>query len=226
MPARLQVAWRIADVRAGMRVLDMGCGRGEMLVQCAEAGATACGVDYSEAALALAHQAIEAAARPGLTLYCCNARALPFREASFDRVLMLDLVEHLHPWELALVFKEVHRVLRASGYLVIHTMPNLWYYHYGYRLYRLFQRLRGSEAPPDPRQRWQYVEHVHVNEQTPLTLKRSLQAVGFRPRVWLYDYHSYQSESPLVRLVFRATTGLPVLKLIFCNDIFAVARKQ
>jgi len=222
----LQVAWRIADVRAGMSVLDIGCGRGEMLWQCAQRGAMACGIDYSAAALALAQQTIEATAKPGLTVYLSDAKALPFGEAFFDRVLMLDLVEHLHPWELDLVFKEVHRVLKATGYLVIHTMPNLWYYRYGYRFYRLFQGLRGIKAPANPRQRWQYVGHVHVNEQTPVALKRSLQAAGFRPRVWLYDYHPYQAESALVRLAFKALTGLPVLKLIFCNDIFAVARKQ
>ena len=103
---------------------------------------------------------------------------------------MLDVVEHLHPHELARVLDEVHRVLRPGGQLIAHTMPNLWYYRWGYPLYRVVQRLRGQHLPTNPRERWSYSE-VHVNEQTPLSLYRVLRQSNFATRFWLRSTQTY-----------------------------------
>ncbi|MBE9472464.1 MAG: methyltransferase domain-containing protein, partial [Chloroflexi bacterium] len=47
---RLSQAFEVAEVAPGMRVLDVGCGRGEILRHCARLGAQACGVDYAPVA--------------------------------------------------------------------------------------------------------------------------------------------------------------------------------
>ncbi len=62
--------------------------------------------------------------------------------------------------------------------MIIHTMPNTWYYKIGYPLFRFVQRLRGKHLPADPRERWGYRE-VHVNEQNLILLSRELQ-------IWIY----------------------------------------
>src|SRR5260370_37142830 len=44
---RLNAAFALAAVAPGMKVLDVGCGRGEILRHCARLGADAYGVDYA-----------------------------------------------------------------------------------------------------------------------------------------------------------------------------------
>ncbi len=91
---------RAARLGKGERILDVGCGRGEMVVQSMLLGATAIGIDYSESAVAIAREAIYCASRsPGLegkALVCrADAQYLPVSSESFDKVLMIDVFEHL-----------------------------------------------------------------------------------------------------------------------------------
>ena len=59
---RLRQAFAVASVEPGMRVLDVGCGRGEILRHCAQLGADACGVDYAEVAVNLSQETIRSSA--------------------------------------------------------------------------------------------------------------------------------------------------------------------
>src|SRR3990172_7589127 len=58
---RLSAAFEVAAVTPGMRVLDVGCGRGEIVRHCAELGADAYGIDYAPVALDLARRTFAAA---------------------------------------------------------------------------------------------------------------------------------------------------------------------
>ena len=53
---RLDQAFAAADVMPGMRILDIGCGRGEILRRCAQFGAAPFGVDYAWTAVQLSHK--------------------------------------------------------------------------------------------------------------------------------------------------------------------------
>ena len=224
LSSRLQAALSFAGELAGRRVLDVGCGRGEVVLHCLRQGAEACGVDYSADALQLARQA---AGNQSGHWQRADARYLPFRDGTFDLVLMLDIVEHLHPAELSLALADVRRVLKPGGALLVHTMPNLWYYQAGYPLFRWVQRLRGKNLPRDPRARWQYVSTVHVNEQTPLTLRRALREAGFAARVWLQPTQTYSTESnALMRWAMRFLATAYPFRWVFCDDIFALASKS
>jgi ubiquinone/menaquinone biosynthesis C-methylase UbiE len=232
LPPRLQAIWNYLDIRPGLRILDVGCGRGEILVHCGLQNAHSVGIDYSLAALELARASIGEIFKtagnncfrtPRLILG--NAQRLPFSDNTFDRVVMSDIVEHLYQNELEFALMEAHRVLVPGGMLLVHTMPNLWYYRYGYPLFRSVQRLRGVRLPADPRERYRFRE-VHVNEQSPRTLGNTLSRMGFsRWRVWLYDYRDYASYPPLISFAMRLLTRLPGVKQIFCDDIFAIACK-
>lgn len=228
LPLRLRVPFDVARVQAGQRVLDVGCGRGEIALHCAQRGALVWGVDYAPAALALVKEALQRAApevRERIELIQADARLLPFLDESVDVAFMLDVVEHLNPDELDQALHEVRRVLRPGRPLVVHTMPNLWYYAGGYRLYRLVQRVRGITLPNDPRDRWPFKD-VHVNEQTPLSLWRTLRRHGFTTRVWLQNTQLYTYEqNRLIRFIMTFLVQFPIINLVFCNDIFAIAYK-
>jgi len=226
VPERLRIPLVLAKIEPGMYVLDVGCGRGEILIHTARCGARVFGFDYATASLEVAASTIFERPVANLLLHVGNAKWLPYPDNCFDRVFMLDVVEHLYPAELHQALIEVRRVLRAQGRLIVHTMPNTWYYRFGYPLFRLVQQLRGQALPPDPRDRWGY-KQVHVNEQNLLLLRRELQAAGLKATVWLDPIQSYDEEpNRFVRSIMCALATLYPFRFVFCNDLFAIATKQ
>jgi len=227
LPPRLRIPLEMGTLEPGMRVLDIGCGRGELLLHTARAGALSYGVDYAQDAVTIAREVVsrtDEVTRSRIRgVQRADACRLPYATGSFDRVFLLDVVEHLYPAELQETLCEAYRVLRPGGVAVVHTMPNLWYYRCGYPGYRLVQRLRGVHLPADPRKRWAY-GHVHVNEQTPLSLRSALRRAGFSARVRLVPIQTYEYESSwLVRASMYVLTRLYPFRWVFCNDIVAVA---
>ena len=103
-------------------VVDVGCGTGAVLERFG-AGAVAVGIDDHEDALRYARD------RSGALLARSDARALPFRNASVDRVFLLDVAEHVP--EDAAVFAEIRRVLKPDGLAVVHVPahPRMWSPH-------------------------------------------------------------------------------------------------
>ena len=226
---RLVASSNLVKCKPGERVLDIGCGRGEIVLSCAHSGAAVCGVDYSADALRIARRGVtEGDSSSGrISLGRADAKRLPFADASFDKLLMFDLVEHLYPWELAQALSEAWRVLGVHGQLLIHTAPNRWYYRFGYPLYRLFERLRGRELPADPRSRFPF-HYLHVNEQDVLGLRRSLRRAGFDAKVWLDNVRPplKDESSPALKLLLTVLLDVYPFRWIFRNDLFAVACKR
>ncbi len=227
---RLRAAFRQADVSPGMRVLDVGCGRGEILRHCARLGADAYGIDYAPVAVRLSRRLADAAGEtPGqIGVYQADAKHLPFPAAFFDRVLMFDVVEHLHPWELHQAMREVHRVLAPEGRFIIHTAPNRWYDAYAYPLVRLVRTLmgEGERYPRNPRALNVAVNlDVHVNEQDILSLRRALKRAGFRARIWLDTPPQNRDEGPVLTALRHIAFNWPPFRWFFEREIFAVAWK-
>jgi SAM-dependent methyltransferase len=114
-----------------IRVLDVGCGNGGMLLPFAEAGHRCWGLD-----LTLHPELAEVAARAGLALGQLQARgeALPFPDGSLDLVLLAETVEHVPG--VRRLGAEVARVLRPGGLCYVTTPPRLRFLaqgdpHYG-----------------------------------------------------------------------------------------------
>ncbi len=100
------------------RVLELGCGGGELLRHLDDRAKLAVGVDLSPQGLRLARQQSRTA------VLGANAEALPFCQGAFDAVVAQHLVEHLQ--EPVDAMREWRRVLRAGGVLAIVT-PNAAY---------------------------------------------------------------------------------------------------
>lgn len=167
---------RRSGLRAGEVLVDVGCGRGELLVEALRAGAArAVGVEYAPAAVALARRTLAAAhAGPGAQVRLADARALPLPDGSADVLTLLDVIEHLSPTELDGALGEALRVLRPGGRLLVHTMPNRAIYTVTYRVMRA---MGGNRWPADPRNELE--RQMHVNEQSLGSLRRSLRRAGF-----------------------------------------------
>jgi ubiquinone/menaquinone biosynthesis C-methylase UbiE len=167
----------LAGLQAGETLVDVGAGRGELIVCAGELGARAIGVEYSEAALALAETTLAAHGHPaGVEMLAADARALPVADASADLVTMLDVIEHLTEAEQAAALAEVHRVLAPGGRVLIHTMPNRLAYDVTYRLQRSWHPGRRRRWPRDPRN--DYERRMHVGEQTAQSLRGRMRAAG------------------------------------------------
>lgn len=94
------------------RVLELGCGNGKTLA--ALAGRTeAVGLDHSINALR--------SCPAGPSLVRGDALHLPFRDGSFDAVLMHHLLQHLLADEREAAASEALRVLRPGGTLSVRT---------------------------------------------------------------------------------------------------------
>jgi len=95
------------------RVLDVGCGEGQVARRAAKLGAmTVVGVDPTDAQLEVAHQ------RAGGPLYTGGrAECLPYRDGSFDTVVVCLVLEHVDPFEPAIA--EIARVLGPAGRFVL-----------------------------------------------------------------------------------------------------------
>jgi ubiquinone/menaquinone biosynthesis C-methylase UbiE len=230
LPIRLSIPLKLANIQPGMNVVDIGCGRGELVMNCARLGAKTWGLDYAKEALFLAHDIITdekfKAFKNLMAILWSNARELPFANESVDLVFMLDIAEHLTPDELYSAFNEVWRILGPNGRLIVHTMPNLWYYRFGYPLFRIIQRLKGIRLPTDPRARWGYA-NVHINEQDPRKLRKAMETCQYNAKIWLYPTQNYQYEhNSFIRFGMRFLSHVYPFRWIFCNDIFAIGTKR
>jgi SAM-dependent methyltransferase len=161
-------------------------------------------------------------------VYQADAKRLPFAAGSFDRVLMFDIVEHLHPWELHQALLQAHRVLSPQGRLIVHTAPNRWYDQFAYPVVRLARRLmgQGERYPRNPRLLNVAVNaDVHVNEQDILSLRRALKKAGFRGKVWLDTPPQNRDEGPFLAAVRHVVFNWPPFCWFFEREVFAVASK-
>lgn len=230
---RLAAAFEVASVEPGMKVLDVGCGRGEILRHCARLGADAFGIDYAPVAVRMTRDLIQdepTGMQPGQSgVARSDAKHLPFQSATFDRVLMFDVVEHLYPWELQQAFLEIQRVLKPDGRLIIHTAPNRWYDKYAYPVVRLFRTVmgQGKKYPKNPRQFGVAVnEHVHVNEQDLFSMRSALAKAGFSSKVWLDSPPQDRPENPIVDGLRWAMFHWVPFRWFFEREVFAVAARQ
>lgn len=109
----LVVRWQSPEDRG--RLLDVGCGNGDVLQTLSQLGWTVEGTDVDSSSVAFARSR-------GLTVHHGDLSTLELKEASFDVVSMSHVIEHVHhPDQLV---ERARRLLKPGGKLVIVT-PNV-----------------------------------------------------------------------------------------------------
>lgn len=142
--AKLEFVRRwLSELPPGVRVLDAGCGEG-VLVEEFATRLNIEGIDpnYSSDRV-----------RSG------SLAALPYGDNTFERAICLDVLEHLTYEEQPKALKELHRVLKPGGELLV-SIPNLA--HLQSRIHFLLQgrliRTASEEKHPGDRPVAEYVQ--------------------------------------------------------------------
>jgi 2-polyprenyl-6-hydroxyphenyl methylase/3-demethylubiquinone-9 3-methyltransferase len=116
---RMKWFGHVAGAWSGQRVLDLGCGGGLMAEAMAERGADVIGVDPAVPAIEAARR--HAAERQLRIVYeAGRAEAIPLADASVDRVVCVDVLEHVD--DLGACSREIARVLKPSGWFLFDTI--------------------------------------------------------------------------------------------------------
>jgi ubiquinone/menaquinone biosynthesis C-methylase UbiE len=108
-----------AELGDGMRVLEIGCGTGNLTTRAKRThpGADVIGSDPDPKALARAQRKVRGMA--GIRFQRAYGQELPYGDGEFDRALSSMMLHHLDDDVKAKTAAELHRVLRPGGSLHI-----------------------------------------------------------------------------------------------------------
>lgn len=110
-------------VGPGQRLLDVGCGEGRHSFGALARGASVAALDLDLASMKPHRRRLSAELskrKAGGGFVRGDAFALPFADASFDRVICAEVMEHVHDYRAAA--RELARITRPGGRLAI-TIP-------------------------------------------------------------------------------------------------------
>jgi len=141
--------------------LDIGCGPGTF-IGTLPSSLHCVGTDLAQAQIDYANREYGSDTHSFL---CVRAGAMPFDDASFDVVTLVELIEHLERPVIEGLLVEARRVLRPGGRLLL-TTPNYA------SLWPLLEKVVNAKAPVT-------YEDQHISFFTPARLRTLLRDTGF-----------------------------------------------
>jgi demethylmenaquinone methyltransferase/2-methoxy-6-polyprenyl-1,4-benzoquinol methylase len=160
----------LLNVRAGERVLEIGCGTGAALElipgQACAVGRAPClsawGLDLSRGMLAQARTRLKKTGNLA-ALVQGDALRLPFQTASFDAIFTAFTLELIDTPEIPLALAETRRVLRPGGRLGVVSLSKLGGWRWMQRLYE-----------------WSHARFPNAVDCRPIYARQALAQAGFR----------------------------------------------
>jgi len=194
------------------RLLEIGSGMGHLVGQLEDSFETV-GIDVNHWAVQQSKNVVHKTA-----LQTASAEELPFREDSFDVVIIKHIVEHLPNPEKAII--EIGRVTTSGGILILST-PNL-----------------DSLLKPWKGERWiGYQDPTHISLRKPAEWLDMIRRAGFTlKRVFADGFWDVPYipliPNPIQKLFFgslgglQAMTGIAYLPMRWGESIMVIAKKQ
>jgi len=90
------------------RILEIGCNTGELIKKLIVRSKNVVGIDINHTALKISNMP---------NLFCMDAANMDFLDGSFDKIVCIHTIEHVHRIEIA--FEEMDRVLRPGGFILL-----------------------------------------------------------------------------------------------------------
>lgn len=165
---RARIILENLDLKNGMKVLDVGCGRGfyEIAISTIYPGHMVVGVDLNEGYLTVARKTVRS---NSISFIKADATELPFPDNSFDRVICSEVLEHVK--DDCAVLSEIHRVVKKKGKVLI-SVPNKHYPFLWDPLNFILERLFKKHIPSNI---WWlagiWADHVRLYDEKELLLK-------------------------------------------------------
>lgn len=175
---RARIILENLDIKPGMRILEVGCGRGfyEAAVVKIYPGVKIVGVDLNEKYLEVARRAVK---DDNVTFLKADATKLPFGNGEFDRIICTEVLEHIRDDER--VIREIFRVLKPRGKVLI-TVPNKDYPFFWDPVNFILERLFKWHIPSNI---WWlagiWADHVRLYSEEELL--RKIEGVGGKERL-------------------------------------------
>ena len=162
----LEVVDSIPD---GSEVLDIGCGPGSFLYTLAQMRprCRGVGVDIADPQINFANEKVASQfENQRISFKRIQEGRLPFEDAQFDIVSMIELIEHIHPHKALNILLEARRVLKPEGRILV-TTPN-------YRSLWPFIEMALEYLSPIK------YDEQHINKFTPNSFVKFIETAGFR----------------------------------------------
>lgn len=195
-------------VPEGLRVLELGCGHGDLLASLQPA--LGVGIDFSQKMLRHASKK-----HPHLTFICADAQAVAVK-GSFDVVILSDLVNDL--WDVQTVLSSVRAICHPGTRVILNFFNNLW------RLpFSLARRLKiGSDVLE---QNWFAPQDIfNLMSLTDFETIKRLQAVLMPVRIPLFSALANRYLAKIAPFSWFALTNIIVARPKLENPLSAESR--
>ncbi|MDQ5976293.1 MAG: hypothetical protein QG664_206 [Patescibacteria group bacterium] len=108
----------ISHLKGVTDIIDLGFGDGFLLTELRKKNFNVSGIDFVEENVRITKEITKLGER----LKFGSVTDIPFADQSFNLAISTEMFEHLTPSDLETGLKEIHRILKPSGFLIV-TVP-------------------------------------------------------------------------------------------------------
>jgi SAM-dependent methyltransferase len=230
---RIDLVEAIAGPLAGLRIIDCGCGAGDYVAGLAARGADAIGFEYqAEKVLGPESKAQSDA------LSIADIERIPFGDETFDVAIVNEVLEHV-PDDLA-GLREVHRILRPGGRLIVFSPNRLYPFEtHGVHLRGSDRRLSHAVPliPYLPLPIGRLFFRYWARNYWPWQLRGLIRNAGFEVSGSGFVWQTFENISgqqpgwirairPQLRALFDACEGIPGIMSLGASQVIYARRRE